>query len=89
MANQWGGQSGTPDMLKAPMMPDAFDASADTPPGRRVRLMDLGRANCRAHSHSRIARRSYWQQPETRYRRSMRYLCLPEKADCSPTESTW
>jgi GcrA cell cycle regulator len=47
MANQWGGQSGTPDMLKAPMMPDAFDASADTPPGRRVRLMDLGRANCR------------------------------------------
>jgi len=47
MANQWGGRSGTPDMLKAPMMPDAFDASADTPPGRRVRLMDLGRANCR------------------------------------------
>ena len=36
MANQWGGQSDTPDMLKAPMMPDAFDASADTPTGRRV-----------------------------------------------------
>jgi hypothetical protein len=39
MANQWGGQSGTPDMLKAPMMPDAFDASADTRQAAEWRLM--------------------------------------------------
>ena len=28
-------------------------------------------------------------RPETTYRRSMRYLRMPEAAACSPTESTW
>ena len=33
-------------------------------------------------SCSRIARRSYRRQPETRYRRSIRNLSLPEPAVC-------
>ena len=53
-------------------------------------IIALGRepSPCRTHSWSRIARRSYRQRPETKYRRSMRNLSLPEKAACSPTEST-
>jgi putative ABC transport system substrate-binding protein len=45
-------------------------------------------SSCRMHSRKRIARRSYWRRPETRYRRSMEYLTLPKTAVCSPTELT-
>jgi ABC transporter substrate binding protein len=41
----------------------------------------------RRHSRSRVAHRSYWRQPETTYRRSIRYLTLPKTAACSPTVS--
>ena len=40
------------------------------------------------HSRPCIAHRSYRRRPETTYRRSIRNLPLPEKAVCSPTEST-
>jgi putative ABC transport system substrate-binding protein len=37
---------------------------------------------------SYIVRRSYRRRRETTYRRSIRYLRVPERAVCSPTEST-
>ena len=39
--------------------------------------------SCRMHSRLCIARRSYRRRPETAYRRSIRYLTLPERAACS------
>jgi putative ABC transport system substrate-binding protein len=47
-----------------------------------------GLVSCRVYSRARIARRSYWRQPKTTYRRSMRYLSLSKTAVCSPTDPT-
>ena len=40
-------------------------------------------SSCRMYSRSCIARQSYRRPPETRYRRSIRYLSLSETAVCS------
>jgi putative ABC transport system substrate-binding protein len=45
-------------------------------------------SSCRMDLPKRIARRSYLRRPETTYRRSIRYLTLPETAVCSPTAPT-
>jgi putative ABC transport system substrate-binding protein len=45
-------------------------------------------SSCRVHSSPHIARRSYRRRPETKYRRSMGSLSIPNSAVCSLTEST-
>jgi putative ABC transport system substrate-binding protein len=49
---------------------------------------ELALLSWRMDSRPHIARRSYRPRPETTYRRSIRYLTLPERAVCSPTMST-
>jgi putative ABC transport system substrate-binding protein len=71
--------------ITAPVHSDAEIETAITAlerePGGGLVVMGMDSWSC-------IARRSYRRRPETRYRRSIRYLSLPEMAACSPTEST-
>jgi putative tryptophan/tyrosine transport system substrate-binding protein len=45
-------------------------------------------SSIRIYSRPRAARQSYWRRPETAYRRSIRYLTMPETGGCSPTDQT-
>jgi putative tryptophan/tyrosine transport system substrate-binding protein len=66
------------------MAPVHNDAEIKQPLSPLGASREAALSSYRTHSRSCVARRSYWQRPETTYRRSITFLSSPETAVCSP-----